>query len=238
MRRAKITITTLLFFVLLTTATVTQGQTTYEDDPGFFTPVVESLYLQGGIFEDTQLIGPAIGYRFNNRYDLSLHTELLNTESNILMDASTIQLSILNLGLTAGQTNYWKNGVLLRNEISMYRAINLNLEGYGAPQDPSLTSALGLSSLYKTLSLSETITFFPNIGALIGVGDHQSPVYSSANLRQGFDGFVAGPQLGLDTKFTLGQSFSITAKPQYRLRYNFTHEYSTGTLTFNVLFNF
>ncbi|WP_445666437.1 hypothetical protein [Fodinibius sp. AD559] len=237
MRLAKITITTLLFFVLLTTANITQAQTTYEDDPGFFTPMVESLYLRGGIFEDTQLIGPAIGYRFNNRYDLSLHAELLNTESNILIDASTIQLSILNLGLTAGQTNHWDNNLLLRTELSAYHSFNLNLENYQGFADPSLTSILGVSSIYKSLSISENITFMPNIGALVGLGDYDPPV-SSGNLRQGFDGFVAGPQLGLDTKFSLGNSFSITAEPQYCLRYNFTNEYSTGTLTFNLLFNF
>ena len=96
---------------------------------------------------------------------------------------------------------------------------------------------LGVSSIYKKLSISEAITFMPNVGVLAGMGDHQPP-FSSGNLRQGFDGFVAGPQLGLDTKFSIGDSFSITAKPQYRLRYNFTHEQSTGTHTFNVLFNF
>ncbi len=154
------------------------------------------------------------------------------------MDAPTIKLTILNLGITAGQTNQWKNRIQLRNEISMYQSFNLKLEGYQASQDPTLTSALGVSSLYKQLNISQSITFFPNIGGLIGVGEYRAPFYSSANLRQGFDGFVAGPQLGLDMKFNIGDSFSITAKPQYRLRYNFTRKQSTGTLTFNVMFNF
>lgn len=226
-----------LFIILLTTS-VSYGQTTYEKEPGFFTPVVESLYLHGGIFEDTQLIGPALGYRFNNKYDLSLHAELLSAESEALMDAPTIQLSILNLGITAGQTTRWQNGILFRNELSLYRTINLNLDNYQGLESPSLTSLLGTSSFFKSLRISESITFLPNIGGIIGFGDFQPPLFTSANLRQGFDGFVAGPQIGLDTRFSLGDSFSITAKPQYRLRYNFTHDQSKGTVTFNVLFNF
>lgn len=50
MRTHKIVLFTI---ALLTTSSVTSisyGQTTYEEEPGFFTPVVESLYLQGGIF--------------------------------------------------------------------------------------------------------------------------------------------------------------------------------------------
>lgn len=227
----------ILIITFLVTS-VSHAQTTYEQEPGLFTPVVKSLYLQGGFFEDTQLIGPAVGYRFNNKYDLSLHTEFLNTESTVLANAPKIQLSILNIGITAGQTNHWKNGMQLRNEISMYQSINLNIEGYQAPQNPTLTSVLGVSSLYKQLNISGSITLFPNVGGLLGVGEYRAPFYSSANLRQGFDGFIAGPQLGLDTKFSVNESFSITAKPQYRLRYNFTNEASTGTLTFNVLFNF
>lgn len=236
MKRTNATILALLFFLLLTTATITQAQNTYEDNSGFFTPVVESLYLQGGIFEDTQLIGPAVGYRFNQQYDVNLHTEFLFSEWKA-GNSSNPKLSMLNLGITAGQINRWRNDLLLRNEFSFYHSFNLNLENHQGIPTPSLTSFLGVSSLYKSLPISNTITFMPNIGALIGLGDYQPP-YSSANLRQGFDGFVAGPQLGLDTKFSISDSFSITAKPQYRLRYNFNHEYSTGTLTFNVLFNF
>ncbi|NIT57429.1 MAG: hypothetical protein GWN00_14710, partial [Aliifodinibius sp.] len=93
-----------------------------------------------------------------------------------------------------------------------------------------------VSSLYKLLRISDDITFMPNMGVLAGLGNYQPPA-SSGNLRQGFDGFVAGPQLGLDTKFSLGTSFSITIKPQYQLRYNFKYEQSGGTLTFNMIFN-
>jgi hypothetical protein len=224
-----------IFTTIFLTTSVSHAQTTYEDEPGFFTPVVESLYLQGGIFEDTQLIGPAFGYRFNNRYDISLHTEFLFSELKY-SSSNNPTLSMLNLGITAGQTNHWDNNILLRTELSAYHSFNLNFENYQGFADPSLTSILGVSSIYKSLSISENITFMPNIGALVGLGDYDPPV-SSGNLRQGFDGFVAGPQLGLDTKFNIGESFSITAKPQYRIRYNFTHEQSTGTLFFNVVFN-
>lgn len=235
MKRTTATISVFLFFLLLTTTTSTYAQTTYEDNSGFFTPVVESFYLQGGIFEDAQLIGPAVGYRFNKQYDVSLHTEFLFSEWKF-NNSDNPELSMLNLGITAGQTNYWSNNILLRNELSVYHSFNLNLNNHQGIATPSLTSLLGASSLYKSLPISDAITFMPNFGVLIGLGDYQPP-YSSANLRQGFDGFVAGPQLGLDTKFSFGDSFSITAKPQYRLRYNFNHDHSEGTLTFNVIFN-
>ncbi|NIT57430.1 MAG: hypothetical protein GWN00_14715, partial [Aliifodinibius sp.] len=100
MRFVKATIIPLLFFILLLTTTNIQAQTTYEDKPGFFTPVIESLYLQGGMFEDTQLIGPAVGYRFNNRYDISLHAEFLFSELKY-RSINNPTLSILNLGVTA-----------------------------------------------------------------------------------------------------------------------------------------
>jgi len=235
MRFVKATIIPLLFFILLSTTTNTQAQTTYEDKPGFFTPVIESLYLQGGIFEDTQLIGPAVGYRFNNQYDISLHAELLFSKLKY-RSINNPTLSILNLGVTAGKTNRWTKSLLLRNELSIYHSLNLNLENHQGLTDPALTSILGVSSLYKSFRISDDITFMPNVGVLAGLGDYQPPV-SSGNLRQGFDGFVAGPQLGLDTKFSLGTSFSITLKPLYRLRYNFKYEQSGGTLTLNVIFN-
>lgn len=237
MRAKQIILLVAILIITFLATSVSHAQTTYEDEPGFFTPVVKSLYLQGGIFEDTQLIGPAVGYRFNKTYDLQLHTEFLTSETGRLVGGRSIQLSIINIGVIAGQTNHWDNNLLLRNELSAYHSFNLNLENYQGFTTPSSTSILGVSSIYRSLSISENITFMPNIGALAGVGDYQPPV-SSGNLRQGFDGFVTGPQLGLDTKFNISESFSITAKPQYRLRYNFTHEQSTGTLTFNILFNF
>ena len=233
--RNTVLILTSTLILLLTITSISHAQTTYEDEPGFFTPVVESLYLRGGIFEDTQLIGPAVGYRFSNRYDISLHTEFLFSELKY-SGSNNPTLSILNLGITAGQTSHWNHNLLLRNELSAYHSFNLKLENYQGIANPTLTSVLGVTSIYKSLSISENITFMPNIGAMAGIGDYQ-PAISSGHLRQGFDGFAAGPRLGLDTKFNIGESFSITAKPQYRLQYNFTHEQSTGTLFFNVIFN-
>lgn len=236
MRSNKVLLLVSTLIITLSNISISNAQTIYESDQGFFTPVIESLYLRGGIFENTQLIGPAIGYRFNNRYDVSLHTEFLFSELKY-SSSNNPTLSILNLGIKAGQTNQWNNGLLLRNELSAYHSFNLNHENYQGIKTPALTSILWASSLYKSLSISEHITLMPNVGVLAGLGDYQPPV-STANLRQGFDGFTAGPQLGLDTKFKLGKSFSITAKPQYRLRYNLTHEHSTSTLTFNVFLNF
>ena len=236
MRVNKVVLLISTIITTLATISISEAQTTYQSEQGFFTPVVESFYLRGGVFEDTQLIGPAIGYRFNNSYDVSLHTELLFSELKF-NNSNNVNLSILNLGITAGQTNRWENKLFLRNELSVYHSFNLNLEHYRESTKPSLISVLGISSIYKSLSFSETITLMPNIGAIAGLGDYVPPI-SSANLRQGFDGFVVGPQLGLDTKFNLGKLFSLTAKPQYHFRYNLTNGDSKGTLTFNVILNF
>lgn len=238
MRAPKILSAILAVLFAFITFSTSNAQTIYEKEQGFFTPVVKSLYLRSGIFEETQLIGPAIGYRFNNRYDISLHTELLTGKSELLRDVPKIRLSILNIGIKAGRTTRGQHGILFRNELSLYRSFNLNIENYQGLTSPSLTSILGVSSLFKSLAISKSITFLPNIGGIIGFGDYQPPYFISANLRQGFDGFIAGPQLGLDIRINITNSFSIVAKPQYRFRYNFAHEASTGTLTFNVLFNF
>ena len=236
MRVNKVVLLISTLIITLATISISEAQTTYQSEQGFFTAVVESFYLRGGVFEDTQLIGPAIGYRFNNSYDVSLHTEFLFSELKF-NSSNNVKLSILNLGITAGQTNRWENKLFLRNELSVYHSFNLNLEHYRESKTPSLTSVLGISSIYKSLPISETITLMPNMGALAGLGDYVPPG-SSANLRQGFDGFVVGPQLGLDTKFNLGKRSILTAKPQYRFRYNLTDGHSRGTLTFNVILNF
>jgi len=55
-----------LYLIIVCSSNVS-AQTTYKSDSGFYTSVVKSLYLRGGSFEDTQLIGPAVGYRFNEK---------------------------------------------------------------------------------------------------------------------------------------------------------------------------
>lgn len=212
------------------------AQTIYNSNSGFFTPVVKSLYLQGGSFEDTQLIGPAVGYRFKQNYDLTLHTEFLSSETKF-SDAGNPDLTLLNVGIILGRTTPLSQQLSLRSEASLYKSFTLNTEGYADLPDPSLTSGLISSALYRQLPLSGSVSLFPHIGAFLGYGDY-TPSYTSANLRQGFDGFAIGPKLGFDASFRLSGSFFLIANPEYRIRYNTENENSVGTLLFNVQLNF
>lgn len=228
--------TVLLFCCLIGLASVSHAQTTYKSDPGLFTPVVESLYLRGGSFEDTQLIGPTVGYRFNEKYDLSIHTEFLSTETKF-NNANNRELSLLNLGIILGRTTALSEQFLLRSEASVYKSFNFSKKGYADLPEPSLTSGMISSELYRELPLSGSISLLPNIGIFLGYGDY-TPAYTSASLRQEFDGFVVGPKFGFDASFRLSHSFYLTATPEYRIRYNTQNETSEGTLLFNIQLNF
>ncbi|HLR32265.1 MAG TPA: hypothetical protein VK074_07240 [Fodinibius sp.] len=224
-----------LYLIIVCSSNVS-AQTTYKSDSGFYTSVVKSLYLRGGSFEDTQLIGPAVGYRFNEKYDLSLHTEFLFSEIKF-NNANNRELSLLNLGVILGRTTSLSEQFLLRSEASMYKSFNFNVNGFSDLPNPSLISGLVSSSLYRRLPLFGSFSFLPNIGAFAGYGDY-TPTYTSTNLRQGFDGFVVGPTFGFDASFRLSHSFYLIATPEYYIRYNTTNKNSVGTLLFNVQLNF
>src|SRR5699024_2983010 len=95
----KRTATVLLLGILFGISSNSFAQTTYQSDPGFFTPIVKSLYLRGGVFEDAQLIGPAVGYRFNESYDVTVHTEFLSMNINSIT-AQTLKRLCLTLELS------------------------------------------------------------------------------------------------------------------------------------------
>lgn len=225
-----------LSFLITAYSSSSYAQTTYKSDSGFFTPMVESLFLRGGTFEETQLIGPAVGYRFDKSYDLMLHTEFLSSESKF-NNQTNPRTTLLNLGVTLGRTNDLSDNLLLRSEASLYQSIVFDTKNYGTVPNPSLTSGMVSSSLYWNASLSESVSILPNIGAFLGYGNYTAP-YSSANLRQGFDGFVVGPKFGLDTSFQLSSSFYLIARPEYNYRYNTGKEQSINSLLFTIQLNF
>ncbi|WP_171032839.1 hypothetical protein [Fodinibius saliphilus] len=213
---------------------ISHAQTTYKKDSGFFTPIVKSLYLRGGFFEDAQLIGPAVGYRFNSRYDITLHTEFLSNEYNSGL-RPTLKMSLLNLGVILGRTADLSDRFLLRSELSVYQAITFNTEGYNNIPEPSLTSGMVSSSLFWNIPLSKSISLLPNLGAFLGYGNYSAP-YSTASLRQGFDGFIIGPKVGFDVPFRLSDSFYLVVNPKVNIPLN-KEEYGS-TLLFNVQLNF
>src|SRR5699024_10680971 len=146
------------------------AQTTYQSDPGFFTPIVKSPYLRGGAFADAQLIGPAAGYRFNESYDVTVHTEFLSNDSTF-SNSTNRKTTLLNPAVILGRTTDLSDQFLLRSELSLYQAITFNTEAYNDISEPSLTSGIISSSLYRSFPLSGSIFLLPNIGAFLGYGN-------------------------------------------------------------------
>jgi hypothetical protein len=225
--------TVLTFCLLLACLSAASAQTIYEESPGY-SAGLKTLLIGGGSFETTFHFGPSIGYRFNNNFDLSFHPELLYS-SNIFTGGIDRTLTLLNFGILAGYTARLTKPLMIRTELSLYNSFNLKTEEFGNNPKPSLSSALASSSLYARLPVTNTISLLPNIGAFLGYGEYVSP-NSRAELAQGFDGFVAGPELGLRLLFVLSDSFSMTLTPSYRHNLSknaqFNEEFS-GSLKFN-----
>lgn len=235
MKNRLVKIACLTFSLVLTSSSISRAQTVYKGDKGFFISVLESFYLRGGTFESTQLIGPAIGYRFNETYDLSIHTELLFSENKIL-DGGDNSLSLLNLGIILGRTTEMSDSFLLRSELSLYKLINFDTRAPNYPA-PTLNSILLSSSLYKSFPISNTVVLLPNIGGAIGYGVY-TPPRVSPDLTQGFDGFIAGPKLGLDLLFRFSEAFHLAVQPTYHTRYNITMDKYEGFFILNFQLNF
>lgn len=92
----KICSTTLLLIMCIGFSTAS-GQTVYKETPGFYTPVIQSLYLRSGFIEDVTIVGPALGYRFNDRYDISLHTEYISSKFKLESGANPETTLLFNL---------------------------------------------------------------------------------------------------------------------------------------------
>jgi hypothetical protein len=205
---------TILVLFLFPFSNTSHAQTIYKDDPGVFASL-ESFYLRGGSIENAQLIGPAFGYRFNDTYDVSMHTELLFSEVQFNSTDSG-ETSLLNLGLVLGKTTRLAEQWMVRSEISLYKSFNFNVSGFPDQiEDPSLNSALTSSAIYARLPVSDTFILLPNAGGFLGYGDYESPV-TDAGLTQAFEGFVAGPELGLDFLFDFSDNFSFALQPTFR----------------------
>lgn len=153
-----------------------------------------------------------------------------------LNDNPNSELSLLNIGIILGRTTPLSSTMLLRSEASIYHAFILKNEGNTEFSDPSLTSGKFSTSIYRSLTLSHTITLLPNAGAFLGYGSYTSAA-TSAHLRQGFDGFIIGPRFGFDVSFKFSNSFYIIASPEINIPVN-DEENSESTLLFNIQLNF
>lgn len=222
------------FCQLLISSSTANAQTNYKKETGFFGSI-ESFYLRGGSIESAQLIGPALGYRFNDKYDISIHTELLFSEIKF-SDRENGKTSLLNLGVTLGRTKEVTESLFIRSELSIYKLFNFTVEGFPEVGNPSLTSVQNSSSIFIKVPLSNTVTLLPEAGGFIGYGKYDPPV-TDAELTQAFNGFVAGPKLGLNMLFTFSDSFYFILEPSYR--HHFTDNApNKGEVTLNFHFNF
>lgn len=168
-----IRIISLVFLFFFTFATISKAQTIYKRDPGYYTPVLKSFYLRGGSIESTQLIGPSLGYRLDETYDISLHTELLFSEVTGNQQ-EPVKTSLVNIGVTFGHTARFTEALMIRSEISLYKLFNFSIKNYPSIPDPVLSSVMGSSSIYTKLDISDTILLLPNIGGFLGYGEYVS----------------------------------------------------------------
>lgn len=227
---------TILLCGLFTNPSISQAQTIYKSDPGFFTPLLESFEIRGGSFESTQLIGPAVGYRFNKRFDIALHTEFLFSERKFNTQPNS-KTSLLNLGVILGHTRHFSQSIKLRSEVSFYKSFNFQVENYPDGSEPSLNSALTSSSVYAVFPLSDTIRLLPNAGGFIGYGSYDA-IFSATELTQGFDGLMVGPKFGLDAVFELSDDTYFSVTPAYHIRYFNKYDTSDGDFTLDFQLNF
>ena len=215
------------------------AQTMYKQESGFFSPILNSFFLRSNIVESTQKIGPMAGYRFNEKFDVALHTEYFSNESKALTEQS-FNFSMMNLGLLAGFTNKLSENspIISRVELRGYKAFlfSANTES----TTPSSFSAVALTSFYYPVELAENITFRPNFGTYTGYGEYNLPTtsHTSTDPTQAFNGFQFGPKLGFDTSVSLSPNTSITAVPSVVMKYNQTRNTYNTDFEFNVVLNF
>lgn len=183
-----------------------QAQTIYKQDRGLFTGL-PSFSLQGTGNNSELLIGPWVGYRFNENLDLALHTEYFS--------ADAYDFSLINIGLTAGYTLHTPS-IRWRNEMRLSRAFNLSTSEATSP-DPKAFTVSGLTTGYYPVSLSSKITMLPYAGLYGLVGDYEIPPTRTNFLSGHEDGFVFGTRFGVDMNIAFSPSFTWTIGAGYAI---------------------
>ena len=211
-----------------------KGQTVYKQEQGFFTPVLSSFYLRGGSVESTQKIGPAVGYRINQHIDVSLHAEYLSAEAKEF-NLQNYDFSLLNIGLTGGYTRDLSK-MKLRAEAGVYRAFNLSTSENTAPEPESVSTRL-YAGIYYPLTISKRISLFPNAGLAATTGTYRMPGIST-ELTQYSDGFLMGPQLGLDMNIEFSSGLIFTISPEIMINYSPVHSTSDTDFSLRFIINF
>lgn len=213
--------------LIIATSSTAKAQTTINQEAGLFISPFESFSLSD---PGRNPIGPAVGYRFNEYFDLMLHTEFFISGGT---------LSFVNLGLLGGFTLPLINSLNLRSEIKLYS--NWDAPPYTKFENIiKMDHVLGSTSLYWEMPVTNHFTFYPNIGAFITYeyqnynSSYSSTTYSSELFTDYSGRYQSGPQVGIDTELTFFKSFSITISPlaRYDLIYDTVEPFLSLRLNF------
>ncbi|MGF1668994.1 MAG: hypothetical protein ACFCU6_00995 [Balneolaceae bacterium] len=225
--------------LLSVTSTDTKAQTIYSQDKGLFSPILSSFYVRSNIVENTQKIGPMAGYRFNENFDIALHTEFFSNKSKALTEES-FSFSMMNLGIIAGYSEKLSENSPFtgRVELRAYHAFLFSSDTEFST--PRSSSAIALASIFYPVEASASITIRPNIGTFVGYGNYQLPStsHTSTNPTQAFNGLQFGPKIGFDTSINISGNTTITAVPALVMKYNQTTNTYNTDFEFGVVLNF
>lgn len=203
------------------------AQTVYKKQKGIFTSL-PTFSAQGGTGNSELLIGPQIGYRFNDKIDFVLHTEYFSDD--------TFDFSLMNIGLAAGYTIH-TTSIMWRNKLRLYRAFNLST----SDETSSMPKAFSVSSFttgYYSFPVSEKITLLPYAGLFGFLGTYEIPPTQTNYLSGHQDGFVFGPRFGIDVNMAFSSSFTWTLGAGYAFALSDQPNQTYDGLILTLQFNF
>jgi len=219
----------MILIALLSLAVVqkSHAQTVYKQQKGLFTGL-PSFSFQGSGNNSELLIGPWIGYRFDENVDLALHAEYFSDD--------TFDFSLMNIGLAAGYT-FHTPSIRWRNDLRLYRAFNLSTSEATSPT-PKAFSVSSFSTGYYPFHVSHKITLLPYTGLFSFLGTYELPLTRTNYLSGHEDGFVFGPRLGIDMNITFSPSFTGTLGAGYAIALTDQPNQAYEGLILTLQFNF
>lgn len=203
------------------------AQTVYKQEKGLFTGL-PSFSAQGNGGNGELLLGPWMGYRFNEKTDLALHTEYFSDER--------FDFSLINIGLKAGYT-FHTSSIIWRNELSIYRLFNLSKPGGTLPAPKAFTVG-GFTTGYYPVPVSKKADLLPYIGLFGFLGTREMPPTKTNYLSGHEDGFVSGIRLGTEVNMAFSSSFTWTLGAGYAFAFTNRPAQTYDGFILNLQFNF
>lgn len=217
----------LLTAIFVCATNISQAQTVYKQQKGFFTSL-PSFSLQGSGNNSEFLFGPMVEYRFSESTDIVFHSEYFSS--------NTPDFSLINLGIKGGHTIH-ENNFYWRNEIGLYRAFNLITSENTSPT-PKAFTINGTTTAYYSLKTTDRIYMLPYAGMFAYYGTLNMPITRTNYLSGHEDGFIYGPRVGLDININFSRLFTWTVGAGYAhaVSNNYSPNYDGFILT--LQFNF